>query len=103
MVLGLCAASVVATPMRMRKRHKNARGRGRHVNRFNSDDNTDASEAMGFINFRNNPSLSQQLFIYYIVLESNMNPGQILDGSKMLYRGNKILMAFRRIFGIRSR
>ena len=100
--MGLIATSA-ATPMRIRMRHKNVRGRGRHVNHLNSDDNRDASEAMGFINFRNNPSLSQQLYIYYIVLESNMNPGQILDGSKMLYRGNKILTAFRRIFGIRSR
>ena len=91
--------------MRMRThrtRHKN--GRGRHVNHFGSDeDNRDASEAMGFINFMNNPSLSQNLYILYIVLESNMNPGQIFDGSKMLHRGNKILTTFRRIFGIRSR
>ena len=85
-----------------RSRHKN--GRGRHVNHFGSeDDNKDASEAMGFINFMNNPSLSQNLYILYIVLEDNMNPGKILDGSKMLHRGNKILTAFRRIFGIRSR
>ena len=90
--------------MRMRTprtRHKN--GRGRHVNHFSSDDNREASEAMGFINFMNNPSLSQNLYILYIVLEDNMNPGKILDGSKMLHRGNKILTAFRRIFGIRSR
>ena len=101
-VLGLCASSA-ATPVRMRTRHKNVRGR--HVNHFNSDhnNNKDAAEAMGFINFMNNPSLSQNLYILYIVLESNMNPGQILDGSKMLYRGNKILTAFRRIFGIKSR
>ena len=99
-VLGLCASSA-ATPARMRTRHN--RIRGHHVNNFSSDDNKDASEAMGFINFMNNPSLSQQLYILYIVLESNMNPGQILDGSKMLHRGNKLLTAFRRIFGIRSR
>lgn len=85
----------------MRTRHKNFRGR--HVNHVNIDDNKDASEAMGFINFMNNPSLSQNLYILYIVLESNMNPGQILDGSKMLYRGNKMLTAFRRLFGIKSR
>ena len=103
--LGLwCASSAAANPMRMRTRHKNGRGHGRHVNHFGSDeDNRGASEAMGFINFMNNPSLSQDLYILYIVLESNMNPGQILDGSKMLHRGNKILTTFRRIFGIRSR
>ena len=108
-LLGLwCASSAAANPMRLRTprtRHKNGRGRGgRHVNHFGSDDdNKDASEAMGFINFMNNPSLSQNLYILYIVLESNMNPGQIVDGSKMLHRGNKILTTFRRIFGIRSR
>ena len=106
-VLGMwCASSAAASPMRIRTprtRHKNGRGRGRHVNDFGSNDNRDASEAMGFINFMNNPSLSQNLYILYIVLEDNMNPGKILDGSKMLHRGNKILTAFRRIFGIRSR
>ena len=107
-VLCLCASAAAAVPLRTRPRprHRSSSSRGRH--RANSiaaasGDNKDASEAMGFINFMNNPSLAQTIFIWYVALEDNMNPFQIADGSKMLHRGNKILTAFRRIFGIKSR
>ena len=108
-VLCLCASACSAAPLRTRSRHGGSSGRGRgsrgrhRANSIAADDNKDASEAMGFVNFMNNPSLAQSIFITYVALEDNMNPFQIADGSKMLHRGNKILTAFRRIFGIKSR